>query len=1009
MLKFELKYHYAQLTFKLAVLLFFVLGMICVQGGFGSPEVHKNSPYVISVITGLLSLFTVFVATLFCANVVLRDTTYRMDSLLFSTGISRTQYFVVRFTGLLLAVMVVLSAAVLGIWAGGFLTAGPRPGPFNLIYILQPLFVFGLPNVFFACSVIFTTAILTRNMRAVYVAGVLLYILYLTASILGDSPLMARSGLQLSDNDLLPLLYDPFGLAPLFGKTRYWTDAQRNTQLFPLAGPFLLNRVVWTVFAALLLGISYRFFHFRLPVKAKKRDRAPSTFTPVAYRPVSVLPHAWPAFVSQFKQEATALFKHIPFMVMLLLWIFLFAVDLKDELFRGAYGIRFFPATGIIVEALRPIRPAMLLIAFYAAELIWRERAANMQGLVYSTPVSRAAIFAAKGATLMLMVFVLVTANICIGIGMQLSMGYTQLELPLYISLYWYSAWPLCLFAVLALVIQTIIPGKFTGMLLNLLLAALIVFSRRIGIEHYLLRFATAPDLEFSAMNGAGHYGTAFNWYMLYWTAFAMMLATLTLRRRVALIFFAIFVASGSYIFYKTNIEGHYQSRVAQLAWAVNYEKQYRHSPSQPVITAINTHIDLHPSAGRYTVKGSYVLKNTTGSVMPYLQVGIDPEVTKAALSLPGTYDAVFHMYRITHALQPGDTMHLGFTLEVIRSGFMPFNNENSVVSNGSYIELEKYLPYLGYNNGYEIEDPFVRKEQGLPGNVTTASTDSSLYQVDYETIISASSDQHVVTVGDLQRSWVAGNRRYFHYKTARPVNYMLALSAARYKVLKDGAFSVYYHPEHGHNVPDILRAMKDAVAYGNQHFSPYAFQQLTLAEIPQYRGAATAYPGVVFAAGRLGFQGDYHNRINYGYSIIAHEVAHEWWANAMVPLSAPGASFLTESLAKYTEAMVLEKRYGHAYMTPYLEAERELYFGTRSGVEQPLARVESQPFVYYQKGVLVMYHLKEVLGEEKLNAVLRTLLGKGRRVAAAEFVQELKKVAPAELVEEAMYGVGIK
>jgi ABC-2 type transport system permease protein len=79
----------------------------------------------------------------------------------------------------------------------------------------------------------------------------------------------------------------------------------------------------------------------------------------------------------------------------------------------------------------------------------------------------------------------------------------------------------------LVVFIQTLIPNKYLGMMINLCVAGLISFSKSIGIEHYLLRYASVPRLEYSNLNGFGHYATAFNWYMMYWTAFALTLSLL--------------------------------------------------------------------------------------------------------------------------------------------------------------------------------------------------------------------------------------------------------------------------------------------------------------------------------------------------------------------------------------------------------------------------------------------------------------------------------------------------
>ncbi|RZL13491.1 MAG: hypothetical protein EOO96_31790, partial [Pedobacter sp.] len=173
MLRFELKYQCTQLTFIIAGVLFFALGCFsAVQGGFGGSEVHRNSPYVITNITALFSLLTIFAATLFCANVVLRDPIYKMESVLYTTSITKKSYFSIRFLGLFLAVFVLLVCTVFGIYIGTFFVNGAELGKFDIINYLHPLFVFGLPNVLFPCSLIFCTAVLTKNVRAIYVAGV---------------------------------------------------------------------------------------------------------------------------------------------------------------------------------------------------------------------------------------------------------------------------------------------------------------------------------------------------------------------------------------------------------------------------------------------------------------------------------------------------------------------------------------------------------------------------------------------------------------------------------------------------------------------------------------------------------------------------------------------------------------------------------------------------------------------------------------------------------------------
>ncbi|WP_169306886.1 ABC transporter permease/M1 family aminopeptidase [Pedobacter polaris] len=1021
MFKFELRYHFTQLSFIIAATLFLILGCFsAVNGGFGGSEVHRDSPYVITNIIALFSLLTIFAGTLCCANVVLRDTIYKMDSVLYTTSITKKAYFFVRFLGLLLTVFTLLVCAILGIYIGTLFVDGSELGTFNLLNYLHPLLVFGLPNVLFACSLIFCTAVLTKNVRAIYVAGVSLYILYMAASILGNSPLLATS-VKVNDPGILPFLIDPFGLASFFSETRSWTDLQRNQHLFPVKGIFLFNRLLWLGFSALIITISYRFFNFRLQSQSQQKQKKQAKISAklIPFRHFNVFPkglaYAFSSFKSQFKLEVISLFKHIPFMVMMLLWIFIFAIELKDTILYGAYGIKFYPTTGAIIEEMRAMKFALILLVFYAAELINRERTSNIQSLIYSTPVNTTVLWGAKCLTLAVLVISLVSANILIGISLQIFNGYFEIEIAKYLSLYYYSAFALLLFIVLIVFIQNLVTNKYLGMLLSMVVVFACAFSTRLGIEHFLLRFASVPDLQFSYFNGFGHYAKAFNWYMLYWSGFAVVLSVLTIGmwqgslqltfldrlkslprsvyklKFIALVGVVIWISCAAFIYQQTNVIGNYKSKQEALDWNINYEKKYKAFDKlpQPIIKSIKTTVDLFTDENRYEVKGTYQLKNETNKPIAKLWVTLHQAVNSFEIRIPNAtahpIDKTFNQQFIDlkTPLKPVEELKMDFSLSVIRSGFVPFDTENSVVSNGAYIELEKFVPHFGYNPNLEIDDNKLRKKEGLPSYQISKEIDLKYHLIDLETTISTASDQQVVTVGTLQKSWKANDRSYFKYKTTVPINFMFALSSAKYQLKKENykglTLSVYYQLGHEYNVKTMFKAIKDALDYGNTNFSAYPLKQFTLAEIPHYKGAATAYPGVVFNAERINYLTDFRDehKVNQSYAITTHEIAHQWWANSLAPADAMGYAMLTESLAKYTEAMLLEKNFGKMYLSDYLKDDNNLYFAYRNPNEKelPLAKTYGQNHVHYQKGGLVMYGVKEALGEEVVNGALSKLI----------------------------------
>jgi aminopeptidase N len=102
---------------------------------------------------------------------------------------------------------------------------------------------------------------------------------------------------------------------------------------------------------------------------------------------------------------------------------------------------------------------------------------------------------------------------------------------------------------------------------------------------------------------------------------------------------------------------------------------------------------------------------------------------------------------------------------------------------------------------------------------------------------------------------------------------------------------------------------------------------------------------------------------------------------------------------------MVMKRMYGEAQIRKFLKFELNSYLRARGGdplEEQPLARVENQPYVYYRKGSLVMYRLQHEVGEETVNRALRKLIAdhafKGAPYPTSlDFLTALRAEVPAD------------
>ena len=94
----------------------------------------------------------------------------------------------------------------------------------------------------------------------------------------------------------------------------------------------------------------------------------------------------------------------------------------------------------------------------------------------------------------------------------------------------------------------------------------------------------------------------------------------------------------------------------------------------------------------------------------------------------------------------------------------------------------------------------------------------------------------------------------------------------------------------------------------------------------------------------------------------------------------------LSETLAEYSALKVIEKKYGPDHMHKFLKHELDRYLRGRSGEvrhEPPLALVQREPYVWYQKGGQIMYTLADYIGEAKVNAALHNCLMQYRYVNA--------------------------
>lgn len=1014
-LRMEWRYQVRQLAFPLAAIGFAGWAVALIGTGYGPDNAAVNSPYVIMQSMGIVTLPVIFLLTITCTSAALRDVEYRMAELVWSTPAGRLNYLAGRFGGAMLAALTALAAAtVMLAIAPHFMSLPPeRVIATRPIAYLWAFVLIAVPGTLLFGSIIFAVAALTRSSVASYVTGVALYGLYFVTALLVDSPLMANAGPVTPEAMARAAILDPLGLSAFFEQTRYWGAAERNTRMIALTGNLVWNRVVWAVVAFTAMGIVARRFSFA--VKSERTERTD-------HRPLRLFRPLRPS------PEFRLLTRNLAFAALLAMWAFVIGMEMATSFTHAEYFTSLYPTTGFLVNvSLLPLSLfGTLALTWFAAEVTWRARTAGMADILDATPASPWRFHLGRLGALAMLIVVLVAMTIAVGIAIQLARGYTTVELPLWLSLFPLAGLPLLLVAVLALFIQSLSPNRWVGLTVSLAVIVGLSEARDFAaLSHPILRYGATPPLEWSDMNGYGAALGSWAWFMAAWAlaAVALTLVTIgawprghaTLSQRVRRFSptlgrtgqlalggaAALFIAVAGSIWHRTTVTNRLETSDQLAAWKAGYEKAWRHTEFEatPVVTALEANLDLYPGARRYAMRGTLTLANRTTSPIDTIRVVTRRDIAVHSLGIAGARQLAFDSaYRVGTwvmdlPLAPGATVPLAFDLAFSDGGISADGFDNTIVGNGSFVMSHQVVPSVGYRASYELQSQAGRRQYGLPAAsaITPLDTSGATRAPRHEEwltldiTVSTDDDQHVVASGNLVREWQSGGRRYFHYVTPEPVTGRFGFASARYQVARARAGDIdvelFFDPKHRVNVPAMLEAATRSLNYFGKAFGHYQFPVLRIAEVPSYLGAgALALPGAIYFVEDRGFMTDARDSTRFDLITrrVAHEVAHQWWGHQLSPAHAEGATMLVETLAKYSEQLVLRDRRGEQMLEPLLQVDEDRY---RRGAADDLAdepglyRVADQDYIYYGKGGVVMHQFTDSLGEAALNGSLRTML----------------------------------
>lgn len=1029
----EANFYFRKKWFYGLLLLFPALGyLLTFKATLSFPDIYVNSPYVLTYAIGLISMVNIFTITIFSAQILLREKDADFDAILYATPLNKMNFLLSRFSLILIVTLLTYFLFVMGFMAGHLIQGNDsyKFMGFRFLNYLYPFLVLVLPNAVFCTAIVSLAGLLFKSKMFIYLSGLFTYILYMAVSLFSNSPLFANASPVSGDTVALMALIDPFGLAAFFEQTKQWSPVLRNTQLVQLQGNFLFNRIAVILISGVFMFITYKLYRFSIGKKEKKRS--PLTFKSVMNETIAykTLPnnnydtfYNWRSFWSFVKLDTRAIITSIPFILIVVLWTFFLAMEVYSEIDAGIRMPQRFATTGLMIKNIMVNFPFFILVVllFYGVEMLWRSKNVKIDVLENSTPVNTSAILAAKCVSLFILPVLLILFSIVLGVVFQYLFQYPRIEWRLYASLFYVLGVPAFLGAGIVISILAIARKKYMGLVLAavFLLISNSFVGIMLGLDHPLFRFANSLMGNYSDMNGFGAYLEVFGVKMLYWTAFTVIVGLLAshfwatdksasllkwmkqlkpVGWIVIVLCFITLIGSGIIIKDKTVIE----PRAAKTDWQQKYELTYRKYQQipQPTITGVKTHIDLFPDKNSYTIKGEYVLINKNYKALDSFLLYCKPVMTVKEIKIENAQliksDAMYghYSYQLLKPLQPGDFIRMQFSINYSWSPYKRHDPMNAIIKNGSFMRISRYYPVFGYQSDNELEDESERVNRKM-GAATALKKleeiDSAAYDygfINFDAVISTTEKQTAIGTGELVRKWMEKGRNYFHYKSLVPIPFRFAVSSAEYAVKKTSQngtnIEIYYHPDHAENVEHLVSEVKNTIVYCVNNFGPYPFKSIRFAEISGFTEgfAATSYPATIFINENMGFHADLrrdkeNDVIN---ELAGHEFSHEWWGNNQIALDQrEGSAMLTETLAMYTQLMLYKQSHGVDAMRQLVAMHQSIYEnGKVYSTDEPLYKVQpGNIYLSYNKGLVAMHQLYELIGEEKINLALQHFLSK--------------------------------
>ena len=401
-----------------------------------------------------------------------------------------------------------------------------------------------------------------------------------------------------------------------------------------------------------------------------------------------------------------------------------------------------------------------------------------------------------------------------------------------------------------------------------------------------------------------------------------------------------------------------------------------------PALADVNMDLSIEPAERSWTVKGAYVLVNKHGMKLDKVPITISPSWRDLKWTMNGVAytpdtSSLLHVFTPPRPLMPGDTLRVGFSY---------VGQERGVTKNGggagefvlpSGVVMTsfspRYFPAIGYIEGIgqkEGENDYEPRQypDDFYEGVTEPAFGSEL-PTTTRIRITTPADFTANSVGEKVSDSTSGGRRTVVWQSDHPVM-AFNVVAGKWKVKQGTGTTLYYYGGHPYNVKEMSEALDAARRYYGEWFGAFPWKELKISEFPALATYAQGFPtNITFSEG-IGFLTKSDPKTNLAFLVTAHESAHQWWGNMLQPGKGPSGNILSEGMAHFSTALLIEQMKGERDAIEFRKRIESRYGDRRrADAERKLLRLDGSKdgdqTVTYDKSGWVFWMLMQRMGRE--------------------------------------------